>query len=50
MDRRVTPPKRATSPTLGPPPPSKQALNHAEESQHYMKPKNTCHCKTRTPM
>ena len=26
MDRRVTPPKRVTSPTLGPPPPCKQAL------------------------
>ena len=28
MDRRVTPPKRATSPTWGPPPPCKQALRH----------------------
>ena len=27
MDRRVTPPKRVTSPTRGPPPPCKQALN-----------------------
>ena len=27
MDRQVTPPKRVTSPTWGPPPPSKQALN-----------------------
>ena len=26
MDRRVTPPKRGTSPTWGPPPPCKQAL------------------------
>ena len=26
MDRRVTPPKGATSPTSGPPPPCKQAL------------------------
>ena len=26
MDRRVTPPERVTSPTWGPPPPSKQAL------------------------
>ena len=26
MDRRVTPPKRAASPTWGPPPPCKQAL------------------------
>ena len=27
MDRRVTPPKRVTSPTWGPPPPCKQALS-----------------------
>ena len=27
MDRRVTPPRRVTSPTWGPPPPCKQALN-----------------------
>ena len=27
MDRRVTPSKRVTSPTCGPPPPCKQALN-----------------------
>ena len=27
MNRRVTPPKRVTSPTWGPPPPCKQALN-----------------------
>ena len=27
LDRRVTPPKRVTSPTWGPPPPCKQALN-----------------------
>ena len=26
MDRRVTPPKRVTSPTCSPPPPCKQAL------------------------
>ena len=26
MDRRVTPPKRITSPTWGPPPPCKQAF------------------------
>ena len=26
MDGRVTPPKRVTSPTWGPPPPCKQAL------------------------
>ena len=28
MDRRVTPSKRVTSPTWGPPPPCKQALSH----------------------
>ena len=28
MDRRVTPPKRVTSPTRGPPPPCKQALSN----------------------
>ena len=27
VDRRITPPKRVTSPTLGIPPPCKQALN-----------------------
>ena len=27
MNRRVTPPKRVTSPTWGPPPPCKQALS-----------------------
>ena len=27
MDRRVTPPRQVTSPTWGPPPPCKQALN-----------------------
>ena len=27
MDFRVTPPKRVTSPTWGPPPPCKQAVN-----------------------
>ena len=27
MDRLATPPKRVTSPTWGPPPPSKQAQN-----------------------
>ena len=27
MDRRVTPPKRVTSPSWGPPPPCKQALS-----------------------
>ena len=29
MERRVTPPKRVTSPTRGPPPPCKQALSLA---------------------
>ena len=28
MDRRVTPPKRVSSPTWGPSPPCKQALSH----------------------
>ena len=28
MDKRVTPPKRVTSPTWGTPPPCKQALTH----------------------
>ena len=28
MDKRVTPPKRITSPTWGPPPPCKQALRN----------------------
>ena len=27
MDRQITPPKRVTSPTWGPPPPCKQALS-----------------------
>ena len=30
MERRVTPPKRVTSPTRGPPPPCKQALNRLD--------------------
>ena len=34
MDRRVTPPKRATSPTWGPPPPCKQALKGHDEVDH----------------
>ena len=29
-DRRVTPPKRVTSPTWGPPPPCKQTLSHKD--------------------
>ena len=28
MDRRITPPKRVSSPTWGSPPPCKQALSH----------------------
>ena len=32
MDGRVTPPKRVTSPTWGPPPPCKQALNWSRVS------------------
>ena len=32
MYRRVTPPKRATSPNLGPPPPCKQALKHLDNT------------------
>ena len=31
MERRVTPTKRVTSPTWGPPPPCKQALSYALE-------------------
>ena len=31
MDGRVTPPKRVTSPTWGPPPPCKQALRKFPE-------------------
>ena len=33
-DRRVTPPKRVTSPTWGPPPPCKQALNRDDFLQY----------------
>ena len=32
MDRRVTPPKRVTSPTWGPPPPCKQALKKRKKN------------------
>ena len=35
MDRRVTPPKRVTSPTWGPPPPCKQALKLSSVSAHW---------------
>ena len=31
MDRRVTPPKRITSPTWGPPPPCKQTLRMSND-------------------
>ena len=37
MERRVTPPRRVTSPTWGPPPPGKQALRDqgtATQLQH----------------
>ena len=30
MERRVTPPRRVTSPTWGPPPPCKQALSEID--------------------
>ena len=43
MNRRVTPPKRVTSPTWGPPPPCKQALiqiNPSTEGFYTNKPKN----------
>ena len=36
MDRRVTPPKRVTSPTWGPPRPCKQALN-LHKNRYYIK-------------
>ena len=31
MERLVTPPRRGTSPTWGPPPPCEQALSHRKE-------------------
>ena len=34
MDRRVTPPKRVTSPTWGPPPLCKQALRECSRIRH----------------
>ena len=37
MDKRVTPPKRVTSPTWGPPPPCKQALSHEFFSKIYVR-------------
>ena len=36
MDRRVTPPKRVTSPTWGPPPPCKQALKRQTSQLHII--------------
>ena len=41
MDRRVTPPKRVTSPTWGPPPPCKQALsnNNGDNNENVEKAK-----------
>ena len=35
MDRRVTPPKRVTLPTWGPPPPCKQALSKNPALLHF---------------
>ena len=35
MDRRVTPPKRVTSPTCGPPPPCNQALKTFLDGVQY---------------
>ena len=35
IDRRVTPPKRVTSPTWGPPPPRKQALRYKAREEHH---------------
>ena len=36
MDRRVTPPKKVSSPTWGPPPPCKQALHYAILARQYL--------------
>ena len=44
MDRRVTPPKRVTSPTWGPPPPCKQALSNLQGGKHCGEEK--CYKKT----
>ena len=41
-DRRVTPPKRVTSPTWGPPPPCKQALNVFKMSATVYGSDNCC--------
>ena len=36
IDRRVTPPRRVTSPTWGSPPPCKQALTYFQRKKPYM--------------
>ena len=36
MDRRVTPPKRVTSPAWGPPPPCKQAVKGLYHALYYL--------------
>ena len=44
MDRRVTPPKRVTSPTLGPPPPCKRVLRLTQSgSTNHEKVKSVPH-------
>ena len=49
MDRWVTPPKRVTSPTWGPPPPCKQALKKTRKLRFtYCKHKFACACKFST--
>ena len=42
MDKRVTPPKRVTSPIWGTPPPCKQAL--IEQSNVLAKRRSKCDC------
>ena len=42
MDRRVTPPKRVTSPTWGPPPPCKQALRLRVVDKMWPSSVDTC--------
>ena len=41
MDWRVAPPKWVTSPTWGPPPPCKQALNHLDTQMRAV-PHGSC--------
>ena len=50
MDRWVTPPKRVTSLTWGPPPPCKQVLTKHEncDLHNYCKHKFACGCKFST--